>query len=319
MKKWSIAAAAALFSGSAAYADCGEVQMADFNWQSAQVVTAIGKFLMEQGYGCEVKMIPTSTTSAIASIQENGTPEIMMEIWSNANKALNPLKEDGTLLFVSQMLSEGGQQGWWVPTYMVDQHPELATLDGIIANPDLVGGRFFNCPDGWTCRNTNANMAKAVDMEGAGIEVFTPGSGETLSTSIASAYEDKKPWFGYYWAPTPLLGQYSMTMVDVGEYDAEAFNCNTTAECADPKMSSYPVDEVWNVITADLAAREPEVTELLSKMSMTNQQVGALLAWQDANNASADETAVYFLTSSPDVWSGWLDDAAREKLSALLQ
>ena len=319
MKTWSAAAAVAVFAGSAAFADCGEIQMADFDWKTAQVATAVTKFLMEQGYGCDVKMIPTSTTSSIVSIAESGTPEVMLDVWSNSATALDELRDKGTVVFHSHLLSEGGLQGWWVPKYMVDAHPELATIDGVMANPDLVGGRFMSCPDGWTCRNTNANVAKALGLEEAGIEMFVPGSGETLATSLASAYESQEPWFGYYWAPSTLLGQYEMVMVDVGAYDEEAFTCNTTAECADPKVTSYPRDDSWIIITAALAAREPAVADMLGKMSLTNFEIGGLLAWMEANSATADETAVYFLTTSPDVWGGWLDDAAREKLSALLQ
>ena len=47
--------------------------------------------------------------------------------------------------------------------------------------------------------------------------------------------------------------------------------------------------------------------------------MGTLLAWREENNASSDETAVYFLTNYKDVWKDWLDDAAREKLAPLLQ
>ena len=54
-----------------------------------------------------------------------------------------------------------------------------------------------------------------------GIEVFDHGSGETLATSIASAYADKKPWFGYYWAPTAILGKYPMVKVDMGPHKPE--------------------------------------------------------------------------------------------------
>jgi len=46
------------------------------------------------------------------------------------------------------------------------------------------------------------------------------GSGETLQTSIAAAYDEKAPWFGYYWAPTAVLGKYPMVKVEVPEDNA---------------------------------------------------------------------------------------------------
>jgi glycine betaine/proline transport system substrate-binding protein len=60
------------------------------------------------------------------------------------------------------------------------------------------------------------------------------------------------------------------------------------------------------------------VTDMLAKMQFTNPQMNAVLAWQDENNASADEAAVHFLTTYNDVWGNWLNDQARVNLSALL-
>ena len=44
--------------------------------------------------------------------------------------------------------------------------------EGILENPELVGGRFNNCPDGWGCRVVSDNLSRAFDLEGNGIEVF---------------------------------------------------------------------------------------------------------------------------------------------------
>ena len=72
-------------------------------------------------------------------------------------------------------------------------HPELTTIEGVLANPDLVGGRFHDCPAGWGCDVTNLNNLKAAEFEASGLERFQHGSGETLATSIAAAYEAKEP------------------------------------------------------------------------------------------------------------------------------
>ncbi|MEM8786840.1 MAG: glycine betaine ABC transporter substrate-binding protein [Pseudomonadota bacterium] len=319
MKTTFMTTAAVCLVGTAAFADCGEVSMAEFDWQSAAVNAHIAKFVLEQGYGCSVSLVPSSTTSAIVSLAENGTPDVVIEMWENAAGGLLEMREAGSVNFLTEVLSDGGQQGWWIPQYLVDEHPELATIDGILSNPELVGGRFFSCPDGWTCNYTNSHMAEAAKMEEAGIEVFVPGSGETLGTSLVSAYSNEEPWFGYYWAPTPVLGQNPMVMVDVGDFDKEAFDCNASEDCADPTMSAYPRDAVWTLVTAEFETREPDATEMLSNMSVSNQELGAVLAWMDENSASPEEAAVYFLTTYTDTWASWLNDDATERLSALLQ
>jgi glycine betaine/proline transport system substrate-binding protein len=63
----------------------------------------------------------------------------------------------------------------------------------------------------------------------------------------------------------------------------------------------------------------PDAAELMKNVSFTNKQMGEVLAWKEDNRASADEAAVYFIQNYKDVWSKWLNDDARKKLSSLLK
>jgi glycine betaine/proline transport system substrate-binding protein len=319
VKTYIIAAGALLLSTTTASADCGEVTITEMNWASSAIVTSVSKFLMEQGYGCSVKLVPSSTMPAVTSVAETGRPDIVTELWLTSAPAYLPLEEAGKVRTLANVLSDGGVEGFWIPDYLASTHPELTTLDGILANPGLVGGKFHNCPEGFGCRVINDNLVKAWDFEGRGMEVFNHGSGETLAASIASAYSNKEPWFGYYWAPTPVLGKYPMVKVDIGAYEAAVHECNSRADCATPGKSDFPNSKVITAVTTTFAEEEPEVAELMSKVSFTNAQMGEILAWQEENKATSDETAVHFLTSYKDVWAGWLSDDAKARLSTLLQ
>ena len=187
-----------------------------------------------------------------------------------------------------------------------------------MANPELVDGRFHNCPDGWGCRIVNDNLIRALNLEDSGLEVFNHGSGETLASSMAAAYENEEPWFGYYWGPTVPLGKFDMARVDLGEYQQAVHEANQNADNPDPGVSDFPAAPVLTSVTTDFQEREPEIAELMSKISFDTDTMSALLAWMDENNASAEEAAVYFLTNNQDTWSDWLSDEARENLSAIL-
>lgn len=314
-----IAMLAATVVGGPAYAACGQVTITEMNWASASIVTAISKFIMEQGYGCSVTVVPSATTTAITSVAETGKPDIVTELWLNGVPAYPKLVEEGKIKTLTHVLSPGGIDAWWVPDYLVKEHPELATIEGILANPKLVGGRFHNCPDGWGCKITNAHLAEAYDFKDHGIEVFNHGSGETLAAAIASAYANKEPWFGYYWAPTSVLGKYPMVQVKVADYDKTIHDCNAAENCDKPGKSAYPPAEVVTAVTTDFEKRNPDIAALMSKVTFTNEQMQQVLAWQEEKKASADEAAVHFFTTYKDVWGGWLNDEAKAKLGTLLQ
>ena len=181
----------------AARAECGPVSITQMDWASAAIVTAVSRFLMEQGYGCEVTAMPSSTPTALTSVAETGEPDILTELWVNTAPAHERMRDAGRIVELGPALSDGGVEGWWVPDYLLEARLELATLDGVLSNPGLVGSRFHNCPDGRACRTIDHQMDEVIDFEGHGIEVFDHGSGETLATSIAAAYADEAPWFGF--------------------------------------------------------------------------------------------------------------------------
>ncbi|WP_372970798.1 ABC transporter substrate-binding protein [Marinobacter sp.] len=302
-----------------AQADCGEVSITEMGWASNAVVTGVAKFIMEQGYGCDVTVVPSDTVPAVTSVAENGEPDIVTELWLNsAGEAYLELEEQGKIERVAEVLDPGGVEGWWIPTYLAEKHPELKTIEGVMENPELVDKRFNNCPSGWGCRVVSDNLVRALDLEDSGIEVFDHGSGETMASSMASAVQSEEPWFGYYWGPTVPLGKYDMTRVELGEYKPEVHKRNQTQDVDDPEVSEFPAATILTSITTDFKDREPEVAEMLSHMTFKTSTMSELLAWMDSNNASAEEAAVYYLSNNSDEWSSWLNDSARERLAAAM-
>ncbi|HTN32629.1 MAG TPA: ABC transporter substrate-binding protein [Marinobacter sp.] len=315
----SAALLCALVIPAMAQADCGEVSITEMNWASNTVVTNVAKFIMEQGYGCDVTVVPSDTVPAVTSVAENGEPDIVTELWLNsAGEAYLRLEEEGKIERLGKVLTPGGVEGWWIPTYLAEAHPELTTIEGIMANPELVNNQFNNCPSGWGCRVVNDNLIRALNLEKSGIKVFNHGSGETLATSMASAVQNNESWFGYYWGPTVPLGKLDMTRVKLGDYKPEVHKKNQTADAKNPGVSEFPAATILTSVTTDFKDREPEVAEMLSKLTFKTDTMSSLLAWMDSNNATGEEAAVHFLSNNSDEWSTWLNDSARGKLAAIL-
>jgi len=308
-----------LNAGSAQAQECGEVTITEMDWGSAIIVTQVAKFLLEQGYGCSVTTVPSASVPALASVSETGKPDIITELWTNGAPAYVPLLEAGKINELTRVLSDGGLEGLFIPVYLAEAHPELTTIEGVLANPDLVGNRMHNCPVGWNCQTVATNVAKGGGFAAAGIEDFVHGSGETLTASIGAAYAAKEPWFGYYWTPSLVMGKFPMVQVDLGPHDPSKQACNSDKDCATPTMQSWPSSVVTTVVTSEFESSHPAETDLMRNLSFTNEMMNSLLAWQDAEGASGDETAVYFLSTQQELWGSWINDAARAKLAALLQ
>lgn len=325
--KTSLAVTAAMM-GTTALAECGRVTIADMNWASASLMANIDQFILEYGYECDAELVPGDTMPTGTSMIEKGEPDIAPEMWSNSMiDALRRGEEEGRLRFAGRSLSDGGEEAFWVPKYMVEENPELATLEGVKAHPELFPhpedpdkAMFMGCPAGWNCQISTGNLFEAMDLEEAGFEYVDPGSGAGLSGSIAKAYNRGEGWFGYYWAPTSVLGKYEMVKVDFGTgVDEEEFlNCTTASDCLDPEVTMYPPSIVHTITTADFASEAPEAYDYLTRRSFSNNMMNGLLAWVEENQADGEFAAYHFLTEYEDVWTEWVSDDVAAKIKSEL-
>lgn len=305
---------------------CGEVSIADMNWSTATFMAHVDQFILEHGYGCEVDLVPGDTVPTTASMVEKGRPDIAPELWTNASReALDKGVAEGRLAYAGESLSDGGEEGYFVPQYMVDKDPSLATIEGVIANAKLFENpedpdtsAFYTCPSGWTCQITAGHIFDALKLEDANFVKVDPGSGGALAGTIAKAYDREKPWFGYYWGPTAVLGKYPMVKVDFGQGVDKAHydSCITQEVCENPKPTMWPKITVQTVVTGDFSRRAPQAMAYLNARSYTNQQLNQLLVWMEDNQADGEVAMVEFMKTKPEIWTKWLDETTKEKVSA---
>ena len=69
-----------LILNTSAFAACGKVHLGDFDWDSANVHTAIASFILEKGYGCKVEVSKGSTTPIMAALFDQQI-DIVTEVW----------------------------------------------------------------------------------------------------------------------------------------------------------------------------------------------------------------------------------------------
>ena len=328
LKKSGVLLAAFMLFGFAKGADaaCGHVSIAEMTWASAAVAAHIEGIILAEGYGCESELVPGNTVPTVTSMTEKNEPDIAPEIWINsAREVVERAVDEGRLVIAGEILADGGEEGWWVPDYLVRDNPDLTTLQAVLARPDLFPdkeelgmARFYTCPSGWACEIINQNLATAYGLHEAGFSLFNPGSGEGLAAAIAAAYVRGEPIFAYYWAPTSVLGKYPMVKLGGMTHDPSTWECTVDRDCSDPRPNMYPKSVVLTVVTNTFATDAPEAFEFVSKVAFSNSVMNGLLAWKDDNQASAQETAEYFLKNYEEVWSAWVSADVAEGVRAAL-
>lgn len=310
-------------------AECGDVTIASMNWQSAEVLAALDKLILTEGYGCNAEVIVGDTVPTITSMVEKGEPDLAPEGWVDLlPDVVNRGLKEGKLIVAATALSDGAVQGWWIPKYVADANPEIKTIDDALKHPELFPdpedkskGAVHNGPQGWGGTVVTSQLYKAYGGQAANFTLVDTGSAAGLDGSIAKAYERKEGWVGYYWAPTSILGKYQMVKLDhsVAYNAAEWKRCNTVADCADPKKNDWPKDKVQTLITKGFSERAGTgVMDYLNKRSWSNETVNRLMAWMTDNQASGEDGAKHFLKENPDMWKAWVSPEAAAKIGAAL-
>jgi len=190
-------------------AECGTITIASMNWQSAELISNLDKIILNEGYGCSAEITIGDTVPTITSMAEKGEPDIAPEAWVDLlPEIVKKGTEEGRIVKVGSPLPDGGIQGWWIPKYFADAHPDIKTVADLLKHPDLIKdpedpskGAIFNGPQGWGGTVVTAQLYKAFGAEEAGWTLVDTGSSAGLDGSIAKAYERKEGWVGYVLGP----------------------------------------------------------------------------------------------------------------------
>jgi len=315
-------------------ADCGKARLADFDWSSANVHTAIVGFILEHGYGCEVEITKGSTTPIMAA-HYDGQLDIVTELWyDNIVANYDPVEEAGIIRNLG-INTPDSQQAFYVDKTTADKYnlktvwdmldPEIAALFTDPENPDM--GRMTSCISGWTCYTVNYVKQRQYGLD----EYYTnfdPGSGGALDAAIAGAFAKKRPIFTYYWAPTGLMGKVDLVRLEEPPFSQACWNAMSEVvedikangkDAYKPRCASEYRDMSLDksVLTA-WADSHPDETAFIEAYSLPTAMVNKLLAfYEDESDGDMELTALEFLENSND-WKAWVSADVAAKVSAAL-
>lgn len=307
---------------------CGRLTLANMNWQSAELLAQVDRLILQTGYGCQVELVAGDTVPTLTSMIGRGQPDVAPEAWVNGvREPLLKAVAAGRLHLAGTALRDGGIEGWWIPKFVADAHPEIRSIADAFKRPDLFPapenrqqGAVHSCPSGWQCQIVMANLFKAQGAAGKGFVLVDPGTAAALDGSIARAQQRKQGWLGYYWSPNALLGRYAMVKLAEGvPHDpVEWQRCTSVADCAAPQPNAWPVAAVHTVVTDRFRQAGGPAYAYLARRSWDSATVNAMLAWMAAQQATGEQGARQFLKTRPEVWQAWVDPAVAARVRSAL-
>ena len=292
-----------------------KIIFSDLGWDSAQLQNRIAMYIVEKGYGYPVDAILGETVALFNGLI-NGDTQVTMEVWlPNQQEAWDKAIKNGAVIPVGKSLDDNWQSAFVVPTYVVEQNPDLKSVEDLhqfkdlFVTPESRGkARLVSCVVGWECEQVNADKVKAYGLDEV-IELVPPGSATALFADLGGAYEKQDPWLGYMWGPTKLAAELDLTILDEPECPVGA---GPETGCA------FPTARVLIAVNPSLITQSPEVVEFLRKWDFAADSQVAAESWMADNYATVDEAAIWFLQNDK-VWTQWVPSDVAGNVNAALQ
>lgn len=292
----------------------GTIVFADLNWDSAQIQSAIGKYIVQHGYGYPVEGSFGSTLPLFQGLL-NGDIDITLEIWlPNQDPAWIPALQAGQVLVAGDSLQEQWQSAFVIPTYLAEANPNLRHVDDIRDHLDAFTEKeddkvvLWTCPSGWGCAGVNASQHAAYGIDD--IVTLKPAGGQAaLFASLTGAYARQEPWLGYMWAPSLPANTLDLTRLE-------------EPPCAEGQSFGdgcpYGAGPVRIAVHPSMVQRAPEVIEMLGRWGFTDAQIGEAMAYKAETSATFEEVATWFLTTKEAIWTEWVPSDVAERVRAAL-
>ena len=284
------------------------IKLAVNPWTGSAVNAYVAKSVIECNLGTPVEIVNVDENATWTGL-DDGSLDAALEVWPSGHVADKATYIDEKKSVVDLgLLGPNAKIGWYVPKFVVDAHPELATWEGF-KKPELAKlfataetgdlGQFLMGDPSYVTFDEQiiANLKLP-------LKYVVAGSEASLLTAIDQSIADKKPLLLQFWTPHWKLSRVDLVQVKLPDVtDA----CTKSAAAADGGYAcDYPVDKLYKIANAKLEAKNAKVFNLLKKLSLTNDQQSEIAAYIDGDGLKPEAAAQKWVDANKAIWSAWL-------------
>ena len=277
-------------------------------WTASRLNAEVAKNIIESELGNPVEITEVNENDAMFTGMADGTLDAVLEIWpSGVTDAENAYFEEGSVVNIGE-LGAVGKIGWFVPRYVVDEHPELATWEGF-QDPELAGlfataetgdnGRFLGTDPSYSQYDE-----QIIENLGLPLEVVFSGSEPATVAEVDARVAAEEPVLLYWWTPTAAVSAYDLVNVTLPEYNEE---CGASAAAGDGGVDcDYPEDVLFKAASGMLEEKDANVFAFLEAFTITTEDQLGMLPAVEIDGEDPADVAADWVSANEDVWSAWL-------------
>jgi glycine betaine/proline transport system substrate-binding protein len=277
-------------------------------WTGSAVNANVAKVVMESKLNTKVTLTDIDENATWPGM-DSGAIDAVLEVWPSGHAAdvTTYIDEKKSVVDIG-VLGPNAKIGWYIPTAMLKDHPELTTWEGF-KNPATAklfataesgaDGQFLMGDPSYV--SYDEQIIKNLNLP---LKFVVAGSEAALITAIKQAVSDGTPLLMQFWQPHWLQSKVALTQVKLPDVtDA----CIASAAAADGKYAcDYPVDHLFKAASAKLQTKNPVAFKFLSKIQLTTDQQNEIAAMIDGDGMTPADAAAKWVAANPDIVATWL-------------
>jgi glycine betaine/proline transport system substrate-binding protein len=255
--------------------DCGKVVLNEQAWAGSTANTYIAKAVLEDELGCEVEITKIAEIPVFQAMAD-GKVDAVLEDWQHTDEYDKYIKKAGTVVQGGPLGVEG-HIGWFIPKYLMDEHPEFKTWEGLKGEEDLFKtaesgdqGTFLGGDPSYVQKDK-----ELIEALGLNFKHVTAGAEPAQVARWSQLYKQEKPVIFYWYTPQYLNQEYDLAEVMLPPRTAANKDCQDDAKAGgDPAQykCEYDVTIINKLFSKKFADSGSPAYQVLRNMTLTNEQ-----------------------------------------------
>ncbi len=282
------------------------IKLAENSWTGSSINVNVAKILLEDQLGYKVEIVTIDERNQWPALA-SGDLSASLEVWpSGHQEAMTQYIDDQKVVDNIGQLGVVGKIGWYIPKYMLTDHPELATWEGFV---DAEGATMFKTAESGDAGQFLAGDPAWVQYDadiiknlGMNLKVVNAGSEQAILAALDAAYSREEPILFYFWTPHSIHAKYELTEVKLPDYSDDCY-AKTSSGGVD---CDYPPDVLLKVAWAGLKDAAPDAYQFLKNFNYANQDQIDMIAAVELNKEEVAQAAQAWVDKNKAVWEKWL-------------
>ena len=279
---------------------CDSVTIAVNPWVGYEANAAVVAYLAEKRLGCKVTKKEVDEQTAWQGL-DSGEIDVILENWGHDDLKKTYITDKKVAVEVGPTGNKG-VIGWYVPQWMVDEHPDITDWNNLNKYADLFKtseskgkGQLLDGDPSFV-----TNDAALVGNLKLNYEVVYSGSEAAIIKAAQQATAQKKPLLFYFYEPQWLFAKEKYVRVKLPAY---------TAGCdADPKKVAcdYPDYVLDKIASKKFADTGGAAYQLIKNFTWTNDDQNLVSDYITNQGMTAEAAGEKWVKEHESTWKPWI-------------